>query len=41
MKKTLLLFTLITIGCIRAQAPTDKTAIDSLKTINNKEVTVY
>ena len=41
MKKTLLLFTLITIGCIRAQAPTDKTAIDSLKTINNREVTVY
>ena len=41
MKKTLLLFTLITIGCIRAQAPTDKAAIDSLKTINNKEVTVY
>ena len=41
MKKTLLLFTLITIGCIRAQAPTDKVAIDSLKTINNKEVTVY
>ena len=41
MKKTLLLFTLITIGCIRAQAPTDKTAIDSLKTINNREVAVY
>ena len=41
MKKTLLLFTLITIGCIRAQAPTYKAAIDSLKTINNKEVTVY
>jgi vitamin B12 transporter len=41
MIKTFLLFTLFTIGCIRAQAPTDKTAIDSLKTINNKEVTVY
>ena len=41
MKQTLLLFTLFTIGFIRAQTPTDQLAKDSIKTINNKEITVY